>query len=458
MPGDDTGRQDRKEDPGREVHVLAHFKRDNILTTLLLATALVLALFQTAGAPEVRFSITKGFGEKIIVAVPLFEGPATGMANAPAVRELLSADLERSGHFSIVENTEFVDEVEIDDRRMQMVNFPEWLALGGEVLVKGTLEVELTSFTIEATIYDLAQGARIFRKPYVGDQKEWRRAVHALADDIVSQLTGEAGIAQSRIAFVSNAPGLKQIYVMDYDGENRTRLTNSNHMSMYPDWFPDGKQVVYTQFYASRQETQRVPASAGQPTRITSFPGLNAFAAVSDRGAEMLMTLSKDGNPEIYRLRVDGTEPRRLTFNRSTESSPCWSPDGRRIAFVSDRAGAPQIYIMSAGGGSAERATYRGGYNSSPDWSPKGDLIAYTSRIDGVFQICTVDVDTKEVMRLTQGSGQKEDPSWAPDGRHLVYSEKSGGKSDLFMVDIYEQEPIRLTSGAGDYLSPAWSP
>jgi TolB protein len=423
----------------------------------LLAAAVVLASATHASGQEVRLSIQKGFGEKVIVAAPLFEGDAAGLAGAADIREVLSFDLNNSGYFKTVENLGFVDEAEGDDRAAGRIDFQEWLALGAEVLVKGEFSSSLTEFAVEATVYDLGQGQAIFGRRYSGIPAQWRGAVHRLADDIVQRLTGERGIATSRIAFVSNATGTKEIYVMDYDGENRKRITKDNTIAMYPDWFPNGNEIIYTRYENDRQEARRVEVATGSTERVTRFPGLNAFAAVSPRGDEILLTLSRDGNPEIYRVRADGTDPRRLTYGRSTELSPCWSPDGRHLAFVSDRSGSPQIYVMGAAGGAAERVTYEGSYNTSPDWSPDGELIAYTSRIDGVFQICTANVETKEVIRLTTGGGQKEDPSWAADGRHLAYSMRSGGKSDIYMLDIYELVPVRLTSGAGDYLSPAWS-
>jgi TolB protein len=423
----------------------------------LAVSALLLVMPARLWAPEVRLSIQKGFGEKVVIALPLFVGEGSGAADAAAVRDVLGFDLENSGYFSLVENTAFVDDVERQDRAERDINFPEWVALGAEVLVKGAIDVGLTEVTVEASVYDLARGQPIFGRRYTGDVDNWRHAVHRLSDDIVRQLTGEPGIASTRIAYVSDESGTKEVYVMDYDGARELRVTRGGTMAMYPDWFPGGEAIVCTRFLGSRQEAWRVDVSSGALTAISKYPGLNAFVAVSPSGSELAITLSRDGNPEIYRVRADGTAPRRLTFGRSTESSPRWSPDGRRIVFVSDRAGTPQLYTMSANGGTPERLTYRGSYNTSPDWSPRGDLIAYTSRVDGVFQVCTVDVETKEIVRLTAGPGHKEDPSWAPDGRHVVYSVKSGGKADLYMVDIFDLEPVKLTSGRGNYLSPAWS-
>jgi TolB protein len=421
-----------------------------------LATALVLASASGAAAEDVYLSIEKAFAEKISVALPLFEGVG-GMVEASDIRDVLTFDLSNSGHFSTVENLEFVDETEAQDRAVHRVLFAEWLALGAELLVKGSFEAGLSDFSMEATVYELGQGKAIFARTYSGEAGQWRDAVHTLSNDIVGLIAGERGIALSKIAFVSNVTGTKQIYVMDYDGENRRRVTKDDLLAIYPAWFPDGERIAYTRYRDQRQEACAVSALSGATQTLTSFPGLNAFVAISPRGGDMAMSLSRDGNTEIYRLKADGSNPKRLTFDRSTESSPCWSPDGRRIAFVSDRSGSPQIYVMNSTGGPAERLTYSGGYNTSPDWSPKGDLIAYTSQAEGVYQICTVDVETKEVVRLTTGPQNKEDPSWAPDGRHLVYSMKSGGKLNLYMLDIYELEPLRLTSGGGDYLSPAWS-
>jgi len=436
---------------------LSRMRRASSMALGLVLGVVVIAWPTRAPAQGVRLSIEKGFGEKVRIATPLFEGSGTGLADAPGIRDVLMFDLSNSGYFDVVENVEFVDDVERDDRTTGRIDFPEWLALGAEILVKGEFYAGLSEFSMEVTVYDLEQGRGIFARRYTSAPGEWRVAVHRLSDEIVKRLTGEDGIAQTKIAFVSNTTGTKEVYVMDYDGANRRRVTRGSQMAIYPDWFPDRTRIAYTSFIGPRQELHSVGVSSGDTERLTVFPGLNAFASVSPDGSEILMTLSKDGNPEVYRLRADGSGARRLTYGRSTESSPCWSPDGRRVAFVSDRSGRPQIYLMSSTGGTGERVTFQGYYNTSPDWSPRGDLIVYTSRTEGVFQICTVDVETNEVVRLTTGPHHKEDPSWAPDGRHVVYSMKSGGKSDLYMLDIYEMEPVKLTSGAGDYLSPAWS-
>ena len=53
--------------------------------------------------------------------------------------------------------------------------------------------------------------------------------------------------AQAKIAFVSDRDGhSKEIYVMDDDGGNPRRLTNSPEDEWHPSWSPDGKRIVYS--------------------------------------------------------------------------------------------------------------------------------------------------------------------------------------------------------------------
>ena len=100
---------------------------------------------------------------------------------------------------------------------------------------------------------------------------------------------------------------------------------------------------------------------------------MNAFPAISPDGRQMLMSLSRDGNPEIYRMAVDGSSLKRITFSKAVEASPGWSPDQRQISFISDRTGSPQVYVSGADGGRARRISYTGNYSTSPAGHPRGD-------------------------------------------------------------------------------------
>jgi dipeptidyl aminopeptidase/acylaminoacyl peptidase len=86
----------------------------------------------------------------------------------------------------------------------------------------------------------------------------------------------------SKIAFASDRDGSYEIYVMNSDGSNQTRLTNSSEGGD-PCWSPDGTKIAFHSL--------------------------------------------RDGNYEIYVMNADGSNQIRLTDNQTTDVSPSWSPD-----------------------------------------------------------------------------------------------------------------------------------
>ena len=50
----------------------------------------------------------------------------------------------------------------------------------------------------------------------------------------------------TKIAFVSNRDGNKEIYVMNADGTNQTRITNNIMHDFNPSWSPDGSKIIFT--------------------------------------------------------------------------------------------------------------------------------------------------------------------------------------------------------------------
>jgi TolB protein len=289
------------------------------------------------------------------------------------------------------------------------------------------------------------RGGVVLQKTYTGNTRE---AAHSFSDDIVETLTGGKGIASSKIAFVSNRSGAKEIYIADYDGANVRQLTSDRAISVSPAISPDASKVAYTGYQSGYADIYLIDLASGARNRILKFPGTNSGASFSPDGTRLACTLSRDGNPELYIASANGSGARRLTTTRGVESSPSWSPDGSEIIYSSDERGGPQLYRISAGGGTGRLVPTGYGYCTEPSWSPDGKKIAFTAR-QGGFSISVLDLSSGATRILAQG----QDPSWGANSRHVIYSDGSS----ILLLDTVKGRSTPVITGLGKVSEPSWS-
>lgn len=290
-----------------------------------------------------------------------------------------------------------------------------------------------------------SRGSVVLEKTYQGDP---RRAAHLFADDIVETITGQKGIASTRIAFVANRTGRKEIYTADYDGANVQQLTKDGSISVAPTLSADGKRLAYTGYQSGYADIYLIDLQNGSRNRLVKFPGTNSGAAFSPDGSRIACSVSRDGNPELYVVSMGGGA-RRLTRTRGVESSPTWSPDGSEIIYSSDDSGGPQLYRIGSGGGAGKLISTGYRYCTEPSWSPDGTKVAFTARTGG-FSIAVKNLKTGATQVVADGG---EDPVWGANSRHLIYSTGS----TLMLLDTQSGRSVPIVSGLGKVSEPTWS-
>lgn len=406
--------------------------RKVVLLTLLSAVF----FFPRNGSAQARIRISKEMNAASLLDISGFKSKTEG---APALfRQTLESDLCRSGWFvfSGAGSAEY--------------------AIGGEAGPDGS------SLAVRCEVYHVSTRERYFGKSYKAPEADARKLAHRVADDIVFALTGQPGMAATRILLAGNRTGSKEIYLCDADGQNLRQITSDKALSLFPKWGPDAGQFVYTSDKSLFFDIYLVNLSTGNRRCIANFPGLNSGATISPDGREAAMTLSKDGNPDLFVMDINSGRLTRLTSTRhAAEASPSWSPDGRQIVFVSDRAGAPQLYITDRKSGESKRITVSGGQNVDPDWGANG-FIAYGSLIGKLFQVFVLNPASLETqpIQISREDAAYEDPAWAPDGRHIVCTRTQNYRSRIFIIDTMSPSCISLLpdSEKGDWCSPDWSP
>jgi TolB protein len=434
-----------------------------VFLPLVLAALVLVAPWSTPPASraqgvDVFLNITGGGVRKLNIAVPEFTVVAgTDTAgNGKMLATVTGADLTFSGLFSVVAGT---GTIPANNPAALKQSWNEFAAAGAHAGVHGLLALRGQRAEGEMRLYDLTTPEQrlIATKKFEVSSDQVRRLAHKIADEIVLQFTGEAGIADTKVAFVVGPHGAKEIQISDYDGANSRAVTRNNSINLSPVWSPDGRSLAFTSYRNGYPDLFRAFPYEQRPDQVlAAFPGINSSPGWSPDGRSLAMTLSRDGNPEIYVLTMATGTYRRLTRHAGIDTEPTWSPDGRRIAFVSDRNGAPHIFVMDPEGANVRQLT-NGGVQTQPRWSPKGDTIIFTTR-QGTHDLWAVRADGSNPRRLTSGPGDNQGPSWAPNGRHIVFQSNRQGAWQLFAMLADGSEQIQITRGPAEHTSPSWSP
>ncbi len=338
----------------------------------------------------------------------------------------------------------------------QALNFSALNSVGAEIYAGGSVVSNSGNVSFNAVVYETLGAKPILRKSYTGTPAELRAIGHRFCADLVELLTGKKSLFGSKIVFVSNRTGFKEVYQCDFDGQGVEQLTSSKTITLTPALSPDGTHLAYTDFSSGRPALYIRNLASHQSIQaaksgVSIDPGWR-------NNSEVATTLSHDGDQNIYLLNTSGAVLRRLTNTKSIDLSPSFSPDGGKMAFVSSRNGMPQIFILNLQSGETRRLTFSGRYNTQPSWSPAGDKIAYTTwENKGEIDIFTVNADGSGLKQLTAKSGENEAPSWSPDGGMIVFSSSRQGRKKLFVMNASGENQRPLLSVDGEQMQPCWS-
>jgi len=272
---------------------------------------------------------------------------------------------------------------------------------------------------------------------------------------------GLRGYFTSKIVFIGQGTGRKEVYVSDLFFTEVRKITSDRAIALTPRWAPDGQRILYTSYLHGFPDIYMLDLSTFQRTTFESFRGTNTGAHFSPDGRHVAMVLTGSGGTEIWTSDGYGHGLMRRTYTDSAKSSPCWSPDGSRLVFAQEPG--PQLYIMSASGGGARRLTSGiSTYCAEPDWSKAApNKIAFTMGIGRPwqFQIAVYDSAKGGSAQVSKAPFDGVEPSWLPDGRHLVYTARTRYANVLSILDTEtgKSTPISPTGFGPALQANVWS-
>jgi TolB protein len=240
------------------------------------------------------------------------------------------------------------------------------------------------------------------------------------------------------------------VWSVNADGTDLTRLTDSSWHEFDPALSPDGTRIAYRSEPNDYPELWLMNADGSGKHQLASGGGFPAWSA---DGSKILYAFP--GPPSwIGIINSDGSGQYRVP-NTDGGEYPSWSPDGKRIAFNNNNSGSGRMYIVNVdGSGLVDLSGVGEGHEV--DWSPDGRSILFVSHQDqskpGYTDVYVMRPDGSGVQRLTYVGGYT--PAWSPDGSYIVFS--AGG---LFVM---RADGSNITSlpldGVGETSFPDWKP
>jgi C1A family cysteine protease/dipeptidyl aminopeptidase/acylaminoacyl peptidase len=257
-----------------------------------------------------------------------------------------------------------------------------------------------------------------------------------------------------KIVFTSNREGNYEIYIMNADGSNQTRLTNNTTSDWQPHLSSNGRKIVYLGNGGVYTMNSDGTNNALITSNNTSDPKW------SPDGNKIVFSSNRDGNDEIYVMNSDGSNQIRLTNNSATDFSPSWSPDGSKIVFASTRGGSNyQLFIMNSDGTNPTRITNSATWDYQPTWSPDGTKITFTAsnwHSGPNWRIYVMNADGSSLRLLTTNTDE-EHPSWSPDGTRIAFSSPSLlNAAKIYCINTDGTNQISLTNNNTSEFHPEW--
>ena len=448
-----------------------------------LTVFLLILAFGLVGASqaqdEVRLRIQARITPKISIAFkPFVEKTGTRLHAAirDTINQVLVRDMKVSGVFAVRDlSVKLTDETGesvaafLDESGEADLSLLRKLSV--QIMVSGTFEVRESQIEMNLELTDVVTQRKITEKGYAAFDLTLRRVIHRVADDIVLQMTGERGVAQTRMVFTSQRTGAPELFVADYDGYNIRQLTNDRARKYSPNWSPDGTKIAYTSYRDGPHELYILDLQTGETHKVP-FGGKTTLAPRwSPGGHHLVIGLVIDGLSKLFLSGLDGADLKPLITSYGINISPSWSPRGDQVAYMSDRLRDKHVYVVNVDGSDDHRITFEGKYNGSPAWSPRGDRIAFvsgdtlrqeTGRLERIFNIYTCDVNGGNLMKITGNNGIEGDnvnPSWSPDGLHLLFSSDRDeiGRYNLYVMSWDGTETYRVI-GDSNNRQPSWGP
>lgn len=269
--------------------------------------------------------------------------------------------------------------------------------------------------------------------------------------------TGQAAFpgVNDKIVFASDrdsSNGSTDIYSVDPDGGNIQRLT-TDATNDDPAVSPDGTKIAFSSTRTGDNEIYTMDANGSNQTRVTFVTGDDDDVTWSPDGSKLAFETDRDGTDEIYIMNANGSGQASLT-DGDGGSHPQFSPDGTKIVFDSIRSLEAEVWVMNANGTNPVNLTQNPAGDQFPTWSPDGGKIAFAREGD----IWVMNANGSGQANLTNDASYQEAPVWSPDGTKIAFHRDVAEQAEVGVMNANGSNLQNITNNPAYDDNADWGP
>lgn len=239
-----------------------------------------------------------------------------------------------------------------------------------------------------------------------------------------------------KVVFESlDLPRGSSVWVVNIDGSNPSRLTDSEENANVPIWSPDGKWIAYL---LNLEDIAIIASDGSDRTIITTDLGLDhpiylyPFFEWSPDSQSIVISVFVPVEElpllgSIWVVRVDGSASTQIVEEQPIYDLylPNWSADGQQVLFTTLQAKGRPSAIGIVDIETLSQTTLAIGPYSGAYFSPDTTSIAAFSvaECDQGFDIVLIEVESLETTNLTHGScpALPSPLQWSPDSQQIAF-------------------------------------
>ncbi|MGH9446685.1 MAG: S41 family peptidase, partial [Terriglobia bacterium] len=258
-------------------------------------------------------------------------------------------------------------------------------------------------------------------------------------------------VSKTQIAFAYGG----DIWVVSRDGGQARRLVTGEDRLSAPYFSPDGSTIAFSGTYNGNTDVYVVPASGGEPARLTYHPGADTAVGWTRDGKSVLFRshrYSYSDPDQLYTVPVTGGFPTELPLLMAERGS--YSPDGTHLAYVPNFRWEPfwqgyrggqttPIWIANLADSSVVKVPRENSNDNDPMWV--GSTVYFLSDRNGPVTLFAYNTQSQKVTQVLKNNGFDILSASAGPGA-IVYSQF--GQIHLFDLKSHKSKLVHITIAA----------